>query len=61
MTTGVEIEQMLPAPNINLDNVPECPKYLAEGSYRRLYTFSPKDFVEMAGIWRNGIARRSGR
>ena len=52
--TGVEIEKMLPTPNINLSNIPECQKYLAEGSHRRLYTFSPKDYVEMAGIWGNG-------
>ena len=52
--TGVEIEKMLPTPNINLDKIPECQKYLAEGSHRRLYTFSPSDYTEMAGIWGNG-------
>src|SRR5215217_5713063 len=52
--TGVEIEKMLPTPNINLDKIPECQKYLAEGSHRRLYTFSPKDYREIAGIWGNG-------
>ncbi len=30
--TGVEIEKMLPTPNINLDKIPECQKYLNEGS-----------------------------
>ncbi|MCB4825631.1 manganese catalase family protein, partial [Roseicella aerolata] len=39
--TGVEIEKMLPTPNIPLGNIPEAQKYLAEGSHRRLYTFSP--------------------
>jgi Mn-containing catalase len=52
--TGVEIEKMLPTPNINLSNIPECQKYLEEGSHRRLYTFSPDDYKEMAGIWGNG-------
>lgn len=52
--TGVEIEKMLPTPNINLDKIPECQKYLQEGSHRRLYTFSPNDYKEMAGIWGNG-------
>jgi len=51
--TGVAIEQMLPTPNINLDRIPECQKYLAEGSHRRLYRFSPDDYQEMAGIWSN--------
>jgi len=52
--TGVEIEKFLPTPNINLDKIPECQKYLQEGSHRRLYTFSPGDYTEMAGIWGNG-------
>ena len=52
--TGVEIEKMLPTPNINLCNIPECQKYLDEGSHRRLYTFSPADYKAMSGIWGNG-------
>lgn len=52
--TGVEIEKMLPTPNINLDKIPECQKYLQEGSHRRLYTFSPGDYTEMASIWGSG-------
>ena len=51
--TGVAIEQMLPTPNINLDRVPECQKYLDEGRHRRLYTFSPEDYKEAAGVWSN--------
>ncbi len=52
--TGVSIEQMLPTPNIQLDRIPECQKYLQEGSHRRLYRFSPDDYSEMKGIWGNG-------
>ncbi|MDB5659038.1 MAG: manganese catalase [Cypionkella sp.] len=52
--TGVSIEKMLPVPNIPLGNIPECQKYLEEGSHRRLYTFSPDDYQEMSGIWGNG-------
>ena len=52
--TGVELEQFLPCPNIPLGNIPECQKYLEEGSHRRLYTFSPTDYNEMAGIWGGG-------
>jgi Mn-containing catalase len=40
-------------PNIPLANIPEAQKYLDEGSHRRLYTFSPNDYKEMAGIWSN--------
>jgi manganese catalase len=52
--TGVEIEKMLPTPNINLDKIPEAQKYLAEGSHCRLYTFSPKDYKEISAIWGGG-------
>ena len=51
--TGVEIEKMLPTPNIVLDKIPECQKYLQEGSHRRLYRFSPDDYKESAGVWSN--------
>ena len=52
--TGVQIEKMLPTPNINLYRIPECRKYLAEGKHRVLYTNSPTDYKNMAGIWGNG-------
>ena len=52
--TGVEIEKMLPTPNIDLSKIPECQKYLNEGSHRRLYSFSPDDYKEASGIWGNG-------
>ncbi|MBA5800467.1 MULTISPECIES: manganese catalase family protein [Rhizobium] len=51
--TGVEIERFLPCPNIPLVNIPECQQYLDEGSHRRLYTWSPNDYKEIAGIWSN--------
>ena len=54
--TGVSIEQMLPTPNIPTDRIPECQKYLAEGSHRRLYTFSPSDYRSIAGIWEGEMA-----
>ena len=52
--TGVEIEKMLPTPNISLEKIPEAAKYQQEGSHRRLYTFSPSDYHEIAGIWGRG-------
>lgn len=51
--TGVEIEKMLPTPNIDLSRIPESQKYLQEGSHRRLYMFSPDDYREAAGVWSN--------
>ena len=58
--TGVAIEKMLPTPNINLDEIPECQKYLDQGSHRRLYTFSPEDYAEIRGIWGNGEEALAG-
>jgi len=52
--TGADITKMLPTPNIPLGKIPECQKYLAEGSHRRLYTWSPEDYKEIAGLWGNG-------
>ncbi|ACK85368.1 MULTISPECIES: manganese catalase family protein [Methylobacteriaceae] len=49
--TGVDLDKFLPTPNINLDKIPECQKYLQEGSHRRLYTWSPNDYRDIAGIW----------
>jgi Mn-containing catalase len=49
--TGVDIEKMLPVPNIPADRIPECRKYLEEGSHRRLYRFSPNDYADLRGIW----------
>jgi Mn-containing catalase len=58
--TGVAIEKMLPTPNIPLAKIPECQKYLDEGSHRRLYTFSPHDYAEIAGVWGHGEAALPG-
>ena len=52
--TGVAIEKMLPTPNISLQKIPEAAKYENEGSHRRLYTFSPDDYKEIATIWGHG-------
>jgi Mn-containing catalase len=54
--TGVSIEKMLPTPNIPTGKIPESQKYLAEGSHRRLYTFSPSDYRSIAGIWEGEMA-----
>jgi hypothetical protein len=52
--TGADITKVLPTPNIPLAKIPECQKYLDEGSHRRLYTWSPADYKEIAGLWGNG-------
>ncbi len=52
--TGVEMEKMLPTPNIDLSKIPESQKYLDEGSHRRLYTWGEETYRDMASIWGQG-------
>ena len=49
--TGVEVTKMLPIPNIDDSKIPEARKWQAIGSHRRLYTFSPEDYTDVAGVW----------
>ena len=53
--TGVNVEKLLPTPNINLDRIPESKKYLDAGKHLLLYTGQHDDsFKTMAGIWGGG-------
>ncbi len=49
--TGVEVTKMLPTPNIDDAKIPEARKWQAIGSHRKLYTFSPEDYTDVAGVW----------
>ncbi len=49
--TGVEVTKMLPIPNIDDSKIPEARKWQEQGSHRRLYTFSPTDYKNVAGVW----------
>lgn len=49
--TGVELRKMLPIPRILDSEIPECDKFIKEGSHRKLYRFSPDDYREIAAIW----------
>ena len=49
--TGVEVTKMLPTPNIDDAKIPEARKWQDIGSHRRLYTFSPEDYTDVAGVW----------
>jgi Mn-containing catalase len=40
--TGVDIEKMLPTPNISLDKIPESQNYLVEGSRRPTVSLQPE-------------------
>ncbi len=49
--TGVEITKMLPTPNIDDAKIPEARKWQEMGSHRKIYTFSPEDYGDVAGVW----------
>ena len=40
-------------PELTIDCVPECQKYLDVAKHRRLYRLSSDDYREPAGIWSN--------
>ena len=49
--TGVEVTKMLPTPNIDDALIPEARKWQEIGSHRKIYTFSPEDYGDVAGVW----------
>lgn len=49
--SGVEVRKLLPIPRILDSEIPECDKFIKQGSHRTLYRFSPEDYREIAAIW----------
>lgn len=58
--TGVELKKMLPIPGILDSEIPESKQFIAQGSHRTLYRFSPDDYREVAGIWQGDALDGSG-
>jgi Mn-containing catalase len=58
--TGVQMKKMLPIPKIADAEIPESKPFMAEGSHRRLYRFSPEDYKEVAAIWQGEALDGSG-
>ena len=58
--TGAEVKKMLPIPKILDSEIPECDKFIKQGSHRTLYRFSPDDYREVAGIWQGQALDGSG-
>jgi Mn-containing catalase len=57
--TGVEINKMLPMPNIPTSKIPESKKFIDMGFHQKLYRFSPNDYKDMGQIW-NGTHPEDG-
>ncbi|MBY6037726.1 manganese catalase family protein [Fictibacillus nanhaiensis] len=51
MVTGVDVKKMLPVPSLDNAAFETTRKFEAEGSHRKLYTFSDDDYRDIAYIW----------
>lgn len=49
--TGVDMNKMLPIPNIDNNKFPEARKFMDRGYHRKLYRFSPDDYKDIVKIW----------
>ena len=49
--TGVQMSKMLPLPNIDNSKFEHTRRWEERGEHAKLYTFSPKDYGSIAGIW----------
>jgi Mn-containing catalase len=58
--TGVQMKKMLPIPKIEDAHIPESKPFMAEGSHRRLYRFSPDDYKDIGVIWQGEALDGSG-
>ncbi|MCE7793609.1 manganese catalase family protein [Salipaludibacillus sp. CUR1] len=50
--TGVDVKKMLPIPNLDNSKFETARKFEAEGSQRKLYTFSAEDYKQIGQIWK---------
>ena len=57
--TGVEVEKMLPIPDIRTDKIPECREFIAKNLHNTLYRFSPDDYKHIGDVF-NGTHPEDG-
>jgi Mn-containing catalase len=57
--TGADLSKMFPCPRIPTDKIPECQPHIAKGVHKRLYRFSPDDYLELAAVF-NGLHPETG-
>jgi manganese catalase len=57
--TGADLSKMFPTPRIPTDKIPECQPHIAKGLHKRLYRFSPSDYLELAAVF-NGPHPETG-
>jgi Mn-containing catalase len=57
--TGADLSKLFPAPRIPTDKIPECQPHIEQGLHKKLFRFSPSDYMELAAVW-NGPHPETG-
>jgi Mn-containing catalase len=57
--TGADLMKLFPSPRMPTDKIPECQPHIERGDHRRLYRFSPPDYLELAAAF-NGPHPETG-
>jgi Mn-containing catalase len=57
--TGADLMRLFPSPRIPTDKIPECRPHIERGDHRRIYRFSPDDYLEIAAVF-NGPHPETG-
>jgi Mn-containing catalase len=57
--TGADLTKMFPTPRIPTSKIPECQPHIEAGSHKKLYRFSPSDYLELAAVF-NGPHPETG-
>jgi Mn-containing catalase len=57
--TGADLTKLFPSPRIPTDKIPECRPHIERGDHKRLYRFSPSDYLELAAVF-NGPHPETG-
>jgi Mn-containing catalase len=57
--TGANMMKLFPSPRIPTDKIPECRPHIKRGDHKRLYRFSPSDYLELAAVF-NGPHPETG-
>ncbi|WP_404449577.1 manganese catalase family protein [Sutcliffiella horikoshii] len=61
IATGVDITKLVPIPSLENKAFETTRKFEAEGVHRKLYTFSPSDYKDVAMIWKGSHPEDGGR
>jgi Mn-containing catalase len=57
--TGADMTKLFPTPRIATEKIPECRPHLDAGLHRKLYRFSPRDYLEIIAVF-NGPHPETG-